>query len=253
MRVLILDIETAPSLAYIWRVWKENIGMNQVKERGYMMSYSAKWLGSDEVIYNENRHGDDKVIVKELLDLLDECDVAVAHNADRFDIPTINARAIHHGFSPPSPYRTIDTLKIAKRQFKFERNTLAHVAEFLGCTDKLSHAKFPGFELWVQCLKQNDEAWEEMRQYNIQDVLTLEEVYNKLRPWGKNLPSAAVHYDDGQVRCSHCGGTHVHKRGTYSTSVSTFQRYRCLDCGGWSRARQNLRPKSAMASSTMGI
>ena len=42
MKTLIIDIETAPSIAYVWQMWKANIGLNQVEERGYLMSYAAK-------------------------------------------------------------------------------------------------------------------------------------------------------------------------------------------------------------------
>lgn len=251
MKILIVDIETAPSIAYIWQVWKANIGFKQVKERGYLMSYAAKWLGSDDVMYNENRHGDDKGLVQDLISLFDQADVVIAHNADKFDVPTVNARAVYHKIPPPSPYKTIDTLKVAKSQFRMERNTLQFLSYYLGVEEKEEHERFPGFELWLQCLKQNDEAWAEMRVYNIQDVLTLEQVYLRLRPWMRNPPNHGVHSD--VPVCPACGGTHLHKRGTYSTNVSTFQRYNCLDCGKWSRGRQNLRDKQAMKATVIGI
>lgn len=251
MKTLIIDIETAPSIAYVWQMWKANIGLNQVEERGYLMSYAAKWLGSDETFYNENRHGNDKGLVEEIIQLFDEADVVIAHNADKFDVPTVNARAIFHGIPPNSPFRTIDTLKVAKARFRFERNSLAFLSKYLGVQEKLSHTTFPGFELWLQCLKQNDEAWHEMKVYNIQDVDTLEQVYRRLRPWIKNPPSHGV-YTDEQV-CPNCGGKHLHKRGTYSTNISTFQRFKCLDCGSWSRARQNIRNKEAVKASLVGV
>lgn len=251
MNVLVLDIETAPSIAYVWGVWKQNVGFNQMKERMYLMSYAAKWLHKDEVMYAENRHGNDAGLVQDIVQLLDQADVVIAHNADRFDIPTVNARAVFHGITPPSPYRTIDTLKVAKGTFRFERNTLQFLASYLGVEEKLTHAAFPGFELWLQCLKQNDAAWEEMKVYNIQDVLTLEQVYYKLRPWIKNPPSFGVHSDE--MVCPRCGGTHLHKRGTYSTNISTFQRYFCLSCNSWSRDRVNQRPKESMRNTLLGV
>lgn len=48
---------------------------------------------------------------------------------------------------------------------------------------KLKHKKFPGHELWKECLKGNKEAWNEMRKYNIHDVLATEELYNVLKQW----------------------------------------------------------------------
>lgn len=242
-KVLILDIETAPNLAYVWRIWKENVGLNQLMERSYIMSFSAKWLGDDKVLYKENRHGNDKELVADLLLLLSSADIVVAHNADKFDLPTINARAIEHGLMPPAPYKVVDTLKVAKREFRFISNKLEHLADVLGCAPKLKHAKFPGFMLWYQCLKQNDEAWKEMKEYNIQDVIALEEVYLKLRPWMKNHPNVGVLDEPEGTVCPKCGSKHIHFRGYVTTNVSKFRRYRCMDCGGWGRLRFNVMDK----------
>lgn len=242
-RILILDIENAPSLGYFWGVWKQNIGHNQVKNYSYMMSFAAKWLGEDSVIYEETRTEDDSKIVNRMLELLDEADIIIAHNGDKFDIPKINAYAIKNNLKPPSPYKTIDTLKIAKSHFRFERNTLQYVADVLGCSPKITHQKYPGFELWSACMKGDPEAWNEMKAYNIQDVYTLEEVYLKLRPWYKNHPNVAVYDESDKYHCPKCNSTSVQRRGFTTTNVSKYQKYSCNDCGGWSRTRYSEYPK----------
>ena len=242
-KVLIIDIETSPTKAYVWRMWKENVGKNQVIEDSYIMSFAAKWLGEDDIVYEENRTEDDSKIVASMLDLLDEADYVVAHNGAKFDIPKINASAIQHGMTPPSPYKIIDTLHIARKHFKFQRNTLEYLADALGCAPKLDHAKFHGFELWKECLDGNEEAWREMECYNIQDVYTLEEVYLKLRPWHKETPNIGIGAEDEHPRCSKCGSTNVVQRGYVKTDVSKFSQWKCKDCGGWSRGRKNHYPK----------
>lgn len=214
-KVLIIDIETSPTKAYVWKMWKENVGANQVIDGSYIMCFCAKWLGDDEITYAETRDEDDSTITKLMIKLLDEADIVIAHNADRFDIPRINASAIKHGIHPPSPYKVVDTLRVAKKHFKFERNTLAYLAEFLGCSAKLSHQKFAGFELWRECLANNNEAWEEMMTYNIQDVHTLEEVYIKLRPWMKEHPSMAVKEESDNPLCSKCGSSSIVPNGLH--------------------------------------
>lgn len=238
-KILTLDLETSPNIAYVWGMWKQNIGLNMLKETSYIMSYSAKWLGSDNILYEENRHGNDRELVKSLLSLLDAADIVIAHNAKRFDLPIIHGRAVTYGFNPPSPYKVIDTLIEAKKEFRFISNKLEHIADVLGCAPKMKHAKFPGFELWLQCLKQNDEAWAEMREYNIQDVVTLEEVYLKMRPWMKGHPNIGVLNEEDVPVCPKCGSRHVHRRGYVTTNVSKFHRFQCLDCGGWGRTRFN--------------
>ena len=246
-RILILDIENAPMMSYHWGVWKQNVGqpMRIEGNRSYMMSIAMKWLGEDEIYYYETRTEDDSTLVAQTLTFLDEADFVIAHNGAKFDVPKINAYAIINGLQPPSPYRIIDTLQIARKNFAFERNTLEHLAIALGCTPKLKHQQFTGFELWKQCMIGNEAAWAEMKAYNIQDIGTLEEIYLKLRPWVKNHPNVAVHQEaEGHV-CPSCGSVHVIRRGYQYSNVSKYQRYTCKDCGAWSRTRYTELPKEA--------
>lgn len=242
-KILIIDIETAPTIAYVWQAWKANVGINQIKENGYIMSFSAKWLGDDFIYYEENRDGNDKAIVKNMIDLFEAADIVVAHNAKKFDIPTVMGRAAVHKIAPPSPFKIIDTLLVARKEFRMFRNNLAYIAEVFGCAPKLKHGAFPGFELWLQCLKQNDAAWAEMQEYNIQDVLTLEEVYLHMRPYMKNHPNVGVYLEDSRPLCPACGTHHIHWRGYYHSNVAKYRRFRCTECGYWGRSRQTEYPK----------
>lgn len=244
-RVLILDIETAPILGNVWRIWKENVGLNQIARDWFILSWGAKWLGKDGVIYHDQSRAanveDDKAILGKLWKVLDEADIVVAHNGRKFDVRKINARLILNGFTPPSPYKIVDTLEIAKQNFAFTSNRLEYIADKLNTQyKKLKHGKYPGFELWKAVLSGDKAAWAEMRTYNEHDVLALEEVYLKLRAWDKRHPNVDV-YDtthEGHA-CPVCGGTHLQKRGFYFTNSGQYQRYVCLapDCGAWSRSR----------------
>jgi predicted RNA-binding Zn-ribbon protein involved in translation (DUF1610 family) len=147
--------------------------------------------------------------------------------------------------APPSPFKIIDTLITAKKEFRLFSNKLQYIADVLGCSAKKKHEKFPGFDLWLQCLKQNDEAWAEMGEYNIQDVTTLEEVYLKMRPFMRNHPNVAVKGEEGGHVCPKCGGVHLQRRGFYNTNVGKYQRYQCMSCKGWSRTRFTELPKEA--------
>lgn len=237
VKILILDIETAPKIAYVWRFFKENIGAKQVLDHGHIMSFAAKWLGDKDIIYQENRKEDDRIIVKSLVKLFDEADIVVAHNGGRFDFPQVMARALVHGIAPPSPYKIVDTLKVARKEFAFPSNSLEYLAKVLGCHEKLSHKQFPGFELWLECLRGNEAAWEEMRVYNIQDVDTLEEIYIKMLPWMRHHPNVAVFTAGEETVCPKCGGNHLQWRGYAHTNVGRYRRFQCQSCGGWGRTR----------------
>ena len=247
LKILILDIENAPMLSYHWGVWKQNIGkpMRLEGNRSYMMSIAMKWLGEDKVHYFETRTEDDSQLIKDTLKFLDEADIVIAHNGKSFDMRKINAYAITNGINPPSPYRQIDTLIEARKHFMFERNTLAHLADTLDCSPKLDHAQFQGFELWKECMAGNDDAWAEMKLYNVEDVNVLEEVYLKMRPYIKGHPNVVTTAESLKHRCTACGSHKLHEEGYSVTNVSKFQRYKCEDCGSFSRGRKNLLPKDA--------
>ena len=234
MRTIVLDIETAPSLAYVWGFWKQNIGDNMVLDYGgYIMSCSLKVLGDSEVVYLENRTDNDKEIVTEICKHLDAADFVIAHNGKKFDIPFIKARAVIHNITPPSPFKVIDTLQIAKKEMSFKRNSLDFIAKALDVPlRKLTERQFKGFELWWECLHHNEKAWEEMKQYNILDVEVLELVYLRLRPWHSTHPNVVTGDDSEAPRCPRCGSEDVIKGGYYYTNKGKYPRIKCKSCGG---------------------
>ena len=236
MKTIILDIETAPSLGYIWGFWNQNIHDGMILDYGgYIMSCSIKELGATEVIYLENRTTDDTEIVADICSYLDECEFVIAHNGRRFDIPFIKARAVINHIPPPSPFKVIDTLSIAKKEMKFKRNSLDFLAKALDVElRKMTDRKFPGFKLWWECLHDNDEAWIEMKAYNIMDVEVLEQVYLRLRPWASNHPTINTDSISLKQACPKCGSFHIIRSGYYYTTKGKYQRYKCMECTTWS-------------------
>ncbi len=242
-KILVVDIETAPKMAYVWSFWQTNVGLNQTLSSTYIMSYAAKWLGDKTVAYSETRTEDDEILCEQLASFFDAADIVIAHNGSKFDIPIVRARCLLHGINPWSPIKEIDTLKVAKREFRFDRNSLAYLADYLGVEEKGEHKEFPGFELWSECIKGNPAAWREMRKYNIQDVDTLEEVYLKLRPWITNHPNLGVRDEKDDCSCPKCGSKHLQWRGYAYTNVGKYRKFQCQDCGGWGRTRFSEYPK----------
>ena len=160
--------------------------------------------------------------------------MVIAHNGDQFDIKKLNARFIYYGMTPPSPYKTVDTLKVARRYFAFNGNKLGDLGPHLGLGEKVKHT---GFDLWLGCLNGKPEAWELMKTYNRQDVVLLEKVYNKFLPWIRNHPNMGM-WKENTV-CPKCGSRNITSRGWAITTVSRFRKFACNDCGGWGRIRVN--------------
>lgn len=250
-KVLLIDIETSPIIAHVWGLWDQTISLSQIKTDWHILSVAAKWLDepADKVIYfdqqgKKNIENDSKLL-KKVWRLLNEADIVITQNGKSFDEKKLNARFILNGLKPPSPYKSVDTLRIAKKKFGFTSNKLEYMTNKL-CTKykKLKHAKFSGFELWKECMAGNPEAWQEMRTYNIHDVLSLEELYKKLQPWDNSV-SFSLYSDSDDVKCN-CGSEEFHKRGFTYTKTFKYQRYQCTSCGAWFRGRENLMKKKVL-------
>lgn len=244
-KILFLDIETSPNLSYIWGHYEQNA--LEVEEPWFLMSYSAKWLGGKQetkclMDYDgyENALTDDVDLVNDIWQLLNEADIVIAHNGDKFDIKKLNTRFIFNGLTPPEPYRTIDTLKIAKRHFAFNSNRLDDLGEFLGLGRKIETHK----KLWFDCMIGDRKAWEKMKKYNAQDVKLLEKVYFEFLPWISNHPNLGMYSDE--LVCPKCGSDDIQFRGYSMNQTTKYRRFMCNSCGGWGRTTHNERTEKPL-------
>lgn len=257
-KVLIFDIETAPIVGHVWSLWENNVALNQVVSDWHVLSWSAKWLDDPptKVMYDDQRGEkdiqNDKRLLQGIWKLLDEADVVITQNGIRFDRKKLNARFILNGMQKPSSFKHIDTKVIASKNFEFTSNKLEYMTDKL-CTKykKLKHKKFPGHEMWTECLKGNPEAWKEMEIYNKHDVLALEELYHILIPWDNSINFNLYHEEEDHV-CK-CGSTSFHKNGFYYTSSGKYQKHKCKSCGAEHRDKNNLFTKEKRDSLKMGV
>lgn len=244
-RILLYDLETAPMLVHVWSRWME--GVCGVEEEWYILCFTYKWLDEDKVHYVgqdsfpkdfKKDPFDDSNLVKELHKLFDEADIIIAHNGDKFDRRKANTRFATHGMSPPSPYQTVDTLKVARFNFAFSSNRLDDLGQMLGLGRKVAH---PGFEMWRGCMNGEAKWWKLMKKYAIQDVKLLQDVYYELLPWMDRHPNLTVF--DRAAGCPKCGAprNRMHRRGERLLRTGTYARYQCQDCGGWAKSRLQLK------------
>jgi len=181
-------------------------------------------------------------------DLLDEADIVVGHNIDKFDIKKLNTRFAVHGFAPPMPYKTVDTLKAARTNFKFSSNKLDYLNEIFEIERKMSTG---GFDLWVGCMEGKEESLKTMLEYNMQDISASEDLYLRILPWIKNHPNMGLYINDDIERCPNCGSEVLEwETGTYYTGVSAFKAYRCNHCEAIGRSRKAIKENKV---STCGI
>lgn len=235
-KVLSLDIETLPILGYTWGVWNVNIFSNQIVKDWCILSYSAKWLGTDSVISDvltpkEAINRNDKRLITGIWNLLNEASIIVTHNGKRFDVRKINTRFWKHELHKPSSYKVIDTLEAAKSAFGLTYNKMSFIAEFIGADDKLD----TNFQLWSACDNGDKKALQEMKEYNEQDVLTQEQIYLQMREWIPNHPDLGVYQNLNDV-CPVCLSRNIQEIGVYTAKTKQYPEFRCDDCGSvWHR------------------
>lgn len=237
--ILFYDIETAPILGVAWSKYETTLVW--IVEDWYMLSFAWKWghekkthiLALPDFPLYQKEPKNDWALISELHELFNKADIVVAHNGDRFDNRKSNARFLKHNIVPTEPYHSIDTLKVARRQFALTSYKLDDLAEYLGLGRKLKTDK----DLWESCMAGDPQAWAKMRRYNKRDVVLLEKVYLKLRPWIANHPGLNV-INGRPDACPKCGGQRMHKGMKYrATNTNLYQYYRCMDCGGMAKAR----------------
>ncbi len=243
MKILMLDIETSPHKAYCWGLFDQRIGLNQIVEPGSTMCWAARWYGAPEGEFYFGAEWEDKDFIGQIWDMLDEADAVIHYNGKKFDMPTLNWEFIQQGGTPPAPYKEIDLLQTVRQKFRPASRKLDYVAQELGIGEKIKHA---GMDLWRGCMEGDKDSQEQMKAYNIQDVFLLEELYERLLPWIGNHPNRQLYSGDRDT-CPSCGGSHVEYRGYAYSNAGKFRRFRCNDCGSWSKS-----PKSVDTSNLRG-
>ncbi len=244
-KIIVYDLETSPMVTYNFERFDQNIGLEQIKEDWTILAWGAKWLGDpkSKAIYRDTRNKkdvrDDKDIVKELIELLEQADICITHNGDKFDIKRLNARALLHGLPPYKHPASTDTYKESKKVFSLTSHSLDYASANVNTKyKKLKHEEFPGLSLWKEVLKGNKKAWRVMQKYCLHDVFATEEYFTKIQGWIKTQ-NLSCYFDDAAIRCR-CGSSNIYKKGFVYTDSGKFQGYKCKDCGKRPKGRLNL-------------
>ena len=219
-RVLIWDIEST----------------NLKATFGIILCIGWKWLGEQKVNMLGERAknglvGDEKTTTG-FAKVFDRCDYHVTWYGKRFDLPMVQSKLIKYGQKPLPKKPHVDLYDTAKHQFKLHSNRLQVWQEYL----KVSNEKTPiDFEAWLQAAAGWGPALKKVYHHCKKDVLVLEDVFLKMRPWIANIPLVRA----GMV-CVACGSQNLIKNGRRLTVRKWYQRYQCMDCGRWSRGTEAL-------------
>lgn len=235
VKVLLYDVETSPNLAFCWGKYEQNVLGDFIKER-QIISFAWKWLDEKEVHClalpmfpsYKKKPDDNKALILRLHELISRADVVVGHNVNCFDDQMANTDFILHGLKPPPPHKSVDTLAVARAKFRFNSNKLGDLGKRLGLGEKVHTG---GFELWAGCLRGDKKSWAKMVEYNKGDVVLLEKIYLKMRPWMTAHPN--MNSADNHVGCPVCRSTKLTRRGWVIVAGGRRMRFQCMNCGKW--------------------
>jgi len=258
-KILVIDIETAPMIGYFWGLFDQNIGLEQVLSDWFIIAFAAKWYGSNEVIYMDQRKkmtsenplvnalklSNDKKMVKKIAELLDEADIVLGQNSKGFDTKKINSRIKFHNsrakrksdkIEIPSSYKHIDTMLLNKKHFSDTSNKLEYMTKtYNNEYKKLDHKEYPGFKMWGAVMSGDKKVWPVVEKYNKFDVLSTEEYWDNIKAWDNSI-NFNVYRDEEDTVCT-CGSKNFKLNGFSYTSVGKYRRYKCKDCGSELKSR----------------
>lgn len=189
LKILVFDIETAQMKVKVWQLkGNEYIEPTRIIDDWFMVCWAGKWLNGraigDRLSPREAKTGNDKRIIKSLWAVMNEADIIIAHNGDDFDIRKSNTRFLRYGMQLPNYFKTIDTLKVLRKNFKISSNKLDYACKFMGIDGKLSTG---GIDLWDRSESGDEEALKKMFKYCTNDVRITERLFSKIVPYIKNL------------------------------------------------------------------
>lgn len=243
-RILLLDIETKPITAHIWSLRDLHVGINQIVDQPRVIGVGYGWHGKPGVKYADATGplGYDEELAFDMLcevhAALDEADVLVTWNGDRFDVGWLNAEFIRVGLTPPSPYKSLDLYKVARKHFsRLPSLKLQYFSTYLGLEGKHDTG---GHSLWMRVLDGDPKARSKMARYCRQDTRLLGDLLEKMRPWLPATINFALLDGHEELHCSKCSSDNLESRGVAWTATAGYPQYRCRDCGGWTRDRRSV-------------
>jgi len=179
-RILAIDIETSFNVCYSWSIGgKIRLGHDSILEERKIICISYSFLGEEKIHNLAWNNGDETKMLLEFSKVLQNADILLAHNGDNFDIKFLRTRFIYHNIPFPAKLSSIDTLKMARTNFRFNSNKLDYLGQFLGLGQKQDTG---GIQLWKDIiLYNNKEALAKMISYCNGDIALLKKVYYKLQ------------------------------------------------------------------------
>ena len=241
-RILVLDVERLPGITeqYWWdRADLKNryIHYETVKRQPRTTIVCAKWYDRPDVIrLAEWDKGGRKPFLRKVHRLLEQADIVVGHYIDGADIPWLKGDLhIEAGLPPLPPFKTVDTLKVLRQQFKSGApfKSLDAFCQIVGIPSKTDSYDRHAMERAVTDKSVPDR--QRLLDYCAGDVIATQGLYDWLRPHIKNHPALFVDGKDKLTVCNRCGHDTELIARRYVANVLSYTMRRCVKCRAYSR------------------
>ena len=240
-KFLLYDTETSPNIIATWGVYEQD-ALEIIRHR-QIITVAWRWLGSapngearsgavslpDFPMYKKDPSNNVELI-KHILGLMEKADIVCGHNAGNFDNKRVNTDIIKHHLTPPPPHKVYDTLRVARKYFGFNQNSLKALCEFLGLPHKLETG---GYKLWKACGIGDMKAWAKMTKYCQGDTISLTALYERMRPWDQHHPAMKARENNNNPPCPLCDKRRLQNRGSTVSRKGTIPKMQCGACGHW--------------------
>lgn len=232
-KILFFDVETCPVLAWIWRtgynltVTHEHIKAGQKFD---IICVCWKW-GHEKEVHALDwgiKKQDSTKMLEKFTKVVEEADIIVAHNGDKFDVRHINTQRLLHGQPPIAWPTSEDTLKQFRKYFWLPSFKLDYISKMLGAGGKDRMC----FQDWIDIVEgHKQDALDKMIKYCKKDVRLLETAFNKASKFFKPKANVGLILGTGRYACPRCGNAHTHKYGIRTLVANQYQRRQCNKCG----------------------
>ena len=222
------DIEVTPNKGYFWRPGKQYIGYENIIEEAKIICICWKWEGEKTVhALTWDKNHNDKQMLIDFIKVMNEADECVGQNSDKFDEPWVRSRCIYHGIEMFPKYTSLDTMQVARRNFRFNSNRLDYLGKLLIKQQKIK----TDFDLWINTMNNVPGYLEKMVKYCKGDIKVLEGVYKIMAPYIKNHVNHAKLQGKDACHCPECASSNTVLSKYRTTLAGTIKtQLQCKDC-----------------------
>ena len=120
---------------------------------------------------------------------------------------------------------------------RMESNTLDSLAKRLGV-----EAKSDKYDVRVAqaAVAGDKDAQARIEEYNRGDIIASEALFDRLRPYARNIPHLGMWTDD-ELACPSCGSTMTATGKTVHANVQRYEHLHCPNCGAHARGTTRLK------------